>query len=326
MQLTDPYSQANGKDTVLREWTRQAEFVFLVGSPRSGTTWLQAMLGSHPSVATGPETHFFKMMSPVGTVFARKLPRPVGLQQYLSADEFHAAFADLFHRIASTVPAPQGPRCYFLEKTPEHALCAPLILRCFPRARFIHLVRDGRHVAASLIRAHSKWDKPDESCSATIAIQVWRKSVLAAREIPELLHDRAHYQEVRYEDLRRAPQQGLTALFNWLQLPTEAGLVEEIIARNDLETSRRNGRFEAISQPGKNQPTPGGKEPEVFFGKGTIGPDHFDLTRLQEYQCYRLAGALLQSLGYCTPRPRIPWWATLACSWKVRGLLRLSPV
>src|SRR5579859_5410783 len=33
--------------------------IFLVGCPRSGTTWLQIVLGSHPAIATVRETHLF---------------------------------------------------------------------------------------------------------------------------------------------------------------------------------------------------------------------------------------------------------------------------
>ena len=32
------------------------DLVFIVGSPRSGTSWLQQMLGSHPEIATPTET------------------------------------------------------------------------------------------------------------------------------------------------------------------------------------------------------------------------------------------------------------------------------
>jgi hypothetical protein len=310
-------------------WTHRAQVVFLVGSPRSGTTWLQAMLASHPSIASGPETHFFKMMSAVESTFSRKLPRPVGLDQYLSADEFYSIMADLFHQIASRVPppqAPQGPLCYFLEKTPEHALYAPFILRCLPNARFIHLLRDGRHVAASLMRAHSHWDKPDSARYATVAIQVWQQCVLAARNIPDLLATRDHFREIRYEDLRQAPRQEMARLLDWLGLLTEDHMIEEIIARNDLETTRRNKRFDSITRPGREEGQSVQAEPEVFFGKGQVNPHSFDLTRLQEYQCYRIAGKLLEDLGYCSPCPPVPWWAKLACSWKLRTLLGLAPV
>ena len=125
------------------KWTREAELVFLVGAPRSGTTWLQAMLGSHPAIATGPETHFFKMMSSVESGFTHKLPRPVGLDQYLTPDEFYSMVADVFHRVISRVPPPRGPQFYFLEKTPEHAPYAGFILRCFPqRGSFIYCATD----------------------------------------------------------------------------------------------------------------------------------------------------------------------------------------
>lgn len=33
--------------------------VFLVGSPRSGTTWVQRLLASHPQIQTGQESHLF---------------------------------------------------------------------------------------------------------------------------------------------------------------------------------------------------------------------------------------------------------------------------
>jgi hypothetical protein len=40
-----------------RVWERQ--FVFIIGAPRSGTTWLQALVGSHPSVCTSVEMTLF---------------------------------------------------------------------------------------------------------------------------------------------------------------------------------------------------------------------------------------------------------------------------
>ena len=35
--------------------------VFLVGCPRSGTTWLQKLLASHPRIRSGEESHFFSL-------------------------------------------------------------------------------------------------------------------------------------------------------------------------------------------------------------------------------------------------------------------------
>jgi hypothetical protein len=35
--------------------------VFLVGCPRSGTTWVQRLLACHPGIATGQESNLFEM-------------------------------------------------------------------------------------------------------------------------------------------------------------------------------------------------------------------------------------------------------------------------
>ncbi|MBI3001835.1 MAG: sulfotransferase, partial [Deltaproteobacteria bacterium] len=33
--------------------------MLIVGCPRSGTTWLQRLLASHPKIITGQESHVF---------------------------------------------------------------------------------------------------------------------------------------------------------------------------------------------------------------------------------------------------------------------------
>ena len=39
--------------------TLDNQFVFIIGAPRSGTTWLQTMLAAHPSVCTSVELTLF---------------------------------------------------------------------------------------------------------------------------------------------------------------------------------------------------------------------------------------------------------------------------
>lgn len=308
------------------QWTSRARFLFIVGAPRSGTTWLQAMLASHPAVATGPETQFFKVMSAIDSSFSQKLPRAVGLSQYLSSDEFYSIMTNLFHRVAGKLQPPHGPIIYFLEKTPEHALYVPFILRCLPDARFIHILRDARHVVASLCRVQSRWGKPDATCSATYGAQVWRQCVEAARRIPNFLPKRDHYHQIRYEDLRQSPKEILAQLFSWLELPADDRAIEELVAANELESARINKKFGSIPYPLENKSHTGPEEPEGFFGKASIDRNCSGLTRLQEYQCYRECGDLLYEFGYCPRKPSVPWWATIACSWTVRALLRLGPI
>ena len=252
-------------------WTRYASIVFVVGAPRSGTTWLQAMLGAHPSVATGPETHFFKAFSGVGELYEERLPRLVGLREYLEPTEFYATLGDLFHRVASKIPEPAGPSRIFLEKTPEHCHHTELILRCLPEARFIHLLRDGRHAIASLMRVDRNWSTNADSPYqiATVASKVWRRSVEASRSIPRLLGNRDAYREVRYEDLIRNPGPVLGDLFAWMSVPHEEDAITGIVESCRLEQAKSKNGFASISVPrGATQAGRSRSRPSSSAGRG----------------------------------------------------------
>ena len=41
--------------------------IFIVGSPRSGTTLTQKLIDAHPNIACGPETHFLKDLQKIVT-------------------------------------------------------------------------------------------------------------------------------------------------------------------------------------------------------------------------------------------------------------------
>jgi hypothetical protein len=282
------------------------------------------MLASHPSIATGPETHFFAVMSRSERLIYDDTPRRGGIREYLSPDEVYGSISELFHTVISKVPHPRGPSRYFLEKSPQHCLFAPLIIRCLPESRFIHMVRDGRHSVASMIHAGRTWAKAKFPDNATIAAELWKKSVLSARRIPELLKNRQHYYEIRYEELRRSPAEQLKTIFQWLELPVEDIDIDEIVRSNELQRIKQKKRFESIPVP-----TELGRyydEPEGFFAQGAIATESPNLSLLETYQCYQIFGELLQNLEYCTKLPRIPWWVRVASSWRLRKLLGLSPV
>jgi hypothetical protein len=143
--------------------------VFIVGSPRSGTTLLRKVLDRHPALAICGETRFY------GDVYARR--RIFGdlsdfrnrrrlVEQFLStvrakrigvdparlrakllsdANSYQALFTCILEYYAET----RGKkRCG--EKTPHHAFFTETLCEWFPGAAIIHLVRDPRDVVASL--------------------------------------------------------------------------------------------------------------------------------------------------------------------------------
>ena len=136
---------------------------FVVGCPRSGTTLVQSLLAAHPDVWSPPETHFFTRLDHVrhlgrrhrrraATTLLRDTLVTIGApSRRLARPPFRspAAAAAAFIRAMDETAAYQG-RQHWVEKTPDHLLVIDAITRQAPGARFVHVVRDGRAVVASL--------------------------------------------------------------------------------------------------------------------------------------------------------------------------------
>lgn len=122
-------------------------------------------------------------------------------------------------------------------KLSETHFALPLIARLFPRARFIHLIRDGRDVAFSnfnapdtdrLRKLHFGTDRlrhwrglplTAAAYAATPHVfnaRLWVASVTDARLRGQMLGDR--YREVRYEDLVTRFGPTVREVFDWLEL------------------------------------------------------------------------------------------------------------
>ena len=202
--------------------------VFLVGCPRSGTTLLQSMLAIHPHIVSFPETHFFERVNPrlaaVGLASPRRRDRK-RLLQFL-AEVGHPEMESLIPRYAVTlrrsigsfvdvldaVTLAQGGTIW-VEKTPGHLHYIDLIETHIPDARFIHLVRQGEDVVASLYQVSTEypeiWGAPAtlEGC-----IVRWAGDLELTRR---QLHKTQHTL-VRYEQLLDHPRPVLAELCKFI--------------------------------------------------------------------------------------------------------------
>lgn len=135
--------------------TRFDRPVFIVSSPRSGSTLLYETLAKVPRLYTiGGESHALIEGIPALHPGAREFS-----SNRLTADDASAAVAaelragmdqELRDRDGA---APPGGRIRVLEKTPKNALRIPFLARVFPEARFVYLHRDVRETLASMIEA-----------------------------------------------------------------------------------------------------------------------------------------------------------------------------
>lgn len=106
------------------------------------------------------------------------------------------------------------------DKTPVYAGYLPLLHRMLPEARFVHIVRDGRDAAMSMVE---KWGEKEWHTDLLFALKSWQRRVrLARRSGHGLGPDR--YTEVRYEDLVADPEPELRRLCDFLGEPFDPAM------------------------------------------------------------------------------------------------------
>jgi hypothetical protein len=284
----------------------QPQLVLLVGAPRSGTTWLQTMLGARREVATPQETDLFsRYVAPLAEAWSWQLRgsaedwrtrRYKGLPGVLDTSEFRELVTGMIDRVLEGVTKLAPEASIVVEKSPAHSLYARLVAEYAPRTRVIHLVRDGRDVAASMTAAADSWGRGWAPVDIEAAARSWVRHVQGARDY-RLIGFR--YREVRYEALLRADVDVLRDLFEFLGLPVDAEQCARVYDEFGLERMRTRAAEDPILVGGEFAAHAEGRtEPEGFFRAGGAGTWRDTWSTRERLQFRAIAGAELERLGY----------------------------
>ena len=218
--------------------------IFVVGFPRSGTTWTFELLASHPQVAGVFES---LLLAPENLAYlhpradwvpdsdAERHGHRRGMGQLIDREEaVRAARETLVPWLARAV---EPEHRWLVEKTPEHALTLDAIADVFPAARIVHVVRDVRDAAVSRRDMRRSVGWPTRTPSALVMKpEAWRDAVewdVTLRAV-DAARARLPVHEVRYEDLRAQPAETLTRLFAFCEIPADHALVASCVAANDF--------------------------------------------------------------------------------------------
>ncbi len=138
-----------------RTFLASHRWVFIIGAPRSGTTWLQTMLGQINGLATHVELSLFHRYLPQlwriwedESAVNNSRKWSIGQPTLWSEKQFEGWTCRL---IAETYQTMLGGKSasIILDKHPGYTFHVELTKRYLPGAHFIHLIRDGRDVARS---------------------------------------------------------------------------------------------------------------------------------------------------------------------------------
>jgi protein-tyrosine sulfotransferase len=256
--------------------------IVLGGCGRSGTTLLRMMLDSHRRICCGPESSLFRRRA----IDTRWLADRFGF----SHDEVRAIHDSAVSRPAfiegfAALCMRKAGKARWAEKTPRNISRIEVIFRCFPAARFVHVLRDGRDVACSL-RTHPRHKvvngqlvptgirKPIAGCARR-----WARDLEGSRR----WWGDPRFMTVRYEDLVLNARPALEGLVKFLGEDWDEGMLAHAAADSPFRDATRFAQ-----------------NPEALGAVSTASLSRWqrDLDERDKRIFKRIAGPLLVELGY----------------------------
>ena len=181
--------------------------LFMIGCVRSGTTLVRDLIRRGENIICPEETHYYRWGEPFGTpAFERAVMNGPVLKRHRERDGVsEERFAEIFGQSSSRgellvrhvreMARGRDLSTYrWFDKTPQNVYGLNLIAADFPRAVYLHMVRNPLNVVTSL--KIGKVIKVADICGAC---NYWLESVALVRQFRKA--NEARLLEMRYEDL-----------------------------------------------------------------------------------------------------------------------------
>ncbi|TCJ20693.1 glycosyltransferase [Rubrobacter taiwanensis] len=274
---------ASGRESHLSE----EQFVWIFGSPRTGSTWLSRIVQEQPDQSLWFEPY-------VGALFGQFYERLKNDERLLNSRPFILGepYREEWLRAIRTfildgaeVRFPKLKRDQFLfVKEPNGSIGAPLIMESMPNSRLVFLIRDSRDVVASRLDAmrEGSWSRSNQDYSTPKKLKAaTRRMAEQYRQVVSLVkeaYDKHPGRKalVRYEDLRRDTFGTLKAMYRDLGIAVDDERLQVAIEKHSWERI-----------------PPEEKGTGKFFRKGCIGGWKEDLSDEQVRIIEEVTGHLL---------------------------------
>jgi len=205
----------------LGEAMTDEQIIFLISQPRSGSTMLQAILGSHPDIHTCTEPWialpFVYALKEEGAEFdfdgrlaehgIKAFFKESGVDEEFYHSALNSFLTSLYHKALSNT----GKRI-FLDKTPRYYEITSDLIKIFPNAKFIILYRHPLAVLHSILKTwvNGEIDKLYYHSRDLLVAPVKLRNFVSRHEKEICV--------VKYEDLVSSPQREIKKICNYLQI------------------------------------------------------------------------------------------------------------
>jgi hypothetical protein len=248
----------------------ESQLFFVGGAPRSGTTWLQYLLDSHPDICCQGEGLFMKCLAePLESLvsgwreaLAAKNSRVFQHSDGYPLPEPGDAEILLGTGILLALKRQCAGKAYRAvgEKTPENVFFFDRLKLLFPRAKFVGIVRDPRDQMTSAWHFFGKASVGDNEAAKIVFIRNALQSVNQGAHAMLALRDkyRQDCMIVTYERMHGTTASVAAQLFRFLGVSDSSDVVADCVARTSF-TEMTDGRPPGVAQDGS------------FFRKGVVG-------------------------------------------------------
>lgn len=280
--------------------------ILILSSERSGSNLLREMLGAHSQLGAPPAVHFTTHLAPwagfygrLNDVSARRRliedliavaqshiapwpgPYEVGqVEQFVQRPTFWGV-VDALYRVEAARLGKVGWACKD-NGLWDHA--AEIALQ-FPDVRAVHLVRDGRDVAASFRRA------PGGPKTIYAAASQWAREQRAALRVADILGDRCV--RLKYEQLTGEPEATLRSMCQAIDLDFDPAMLEYHRQGATQDLASRSSYWSNLGQPVIRDNA--GRYRQVFSSQ-----------QARRYE--QVAGGELASMGYALDHATCEPW------------------
>lgn len=243
------------------------ERIFLVGCPRSGTTLLQSIIATHPEIASFPESHFFSKLFSNRSSWEQRLG--LGAQDIQPCiDDFLQAvnhkglkakfpqkygfafqYANAFQAVLDEISNSQRKKMW-LEKTPKHLHYINEIEKWIQGAKFIHIIRQGQDVVASLYDVtHKHPNLWDGKRSIDKCLDRWIKDITISHQYM----DKPNHLILSYEKIISHCESVLGSLEGFLGIPFSQTSLSQRTTFAQTIISKNESWKNSVNQPIQNK-------------------------------------------------------------------------
>jgi hypothetical protein len=241
--------------------------VWILGSPRTGSTWLSEILGELDGHALWKEPFFGVVLNLRNNLAHRGY---LDSKQFLLGEPYRDVWLGSMRRLfldVGQVKFPNiAPKHHLIIKEPNGSISAPLIMEAFPESKLVFLVRDSRDVVASLLDAAKKgsWygydkfeasvadavlrnggpDSPENGSQDEFVERLARNYVSNVSAVREAYARHAEGAKilVRYEDLRENPREWVSRICDSLSIEVDEEQLTQAVEKHAWENIPREKR------------------------------------------------------------------------------------